>query len=117
VHKGRRFDDIDEFLGFRLGAFVTGQGQHKAEFIPAQTADRIGLSHMGGQQARDVMQCSVAGSVAVCVVDFLEAVQVHIDQRGRRFVTFGQGQGLGDLAQEGAAVQHRQQDVVIGQGF
>lgn len=94
-----------------------GQGQDQSELVAAQTSDRVGLAHMGGEQARDMLQGGVAGGMAMGVVDGLETVEVYVDQGRRRLVPLGEGEGLGDLAQEGTPVEHRKQRIVIGQGF
>ena len=64
-----------------------------------------------------MVQRGVSGGMTVLVIDRLEAVEVEIDQSGRCVVAFGQRQRAANFAQEGAAVQHRQHHVVIGQGF
>ena len=60
---------------------------------------------------------NVADIMAVGVVDRLEAVEIEKDQCRRRVVPFSQRQRLGHFAHEGAAVQHRQHGIVIGERF
>jgi hypothetical protein len=96
---------------------LDGPGRGRWRLVAAHAADDVALADVGDQALGDRLQRRVAGGVAVAVVDRLEAVEVEIDEAGRRAVALGEGLHAGQLAHEGAAVEQRGQRVAVGQAL
>ena len=60
----------------------------------AQPSDRIGFTHMIGDQSSDLFQGGVSSGVAMLIIDLLEAVEIEIDQAGGGVMALRQRQGL-----------------------
>ena len=81
-------------IGFHLKADTFGQagglengrvGQNDSEFVPAVPEGHVHGPDVGSNDVGHVFQEAVSGGMPVSVVDLLETVQVHHDQRTRGF--------------------------------
>ena len=112
---GRGLHGLAQLLGQLRRTVQVGAGQQHHEFFTAVAAQHIGRTQALAQHADDVAQHVVAGQMAVVVIDALEVVDVHHQQRQGRVLAAGAGQlGLQRLHQ-GAAVGGTGQRVLAGQ--
>ena len=58
-------------------------GQQHRELVAAEPRERAGLRHARAQHVAELAQQQVAGAVAAGVVDDLELVEIHVEQRRR----------------------------------
>src|SRR5260221_665965 len=84
------------------------------ELVSAQARDDVALAHAGDQALGGFLQHPVAELVAEGVVDVLEAVDVHEEQRHRPRVTFRPGERALELLVEQYPVGQAREVVVRG---
>ncbi len=90
-------------------------GQHHEEFVAAMAADRVGLAHARQQPLRGVAQQHVAHRMSVGVIDGLEAIEVHEQQRHLPAGAFAMRDRLFHAVLEQQAVGQAGQRIVVGE--
>jgi hypothetical protein len=85
------------------------------EFIAAQPRDEVGLPNTAGEPLRDLLQQAVAGVVAKCVIDLLEAVQIDEQHRQPFFRPLRTRNRVRETLFEGLAIRQTGQQVVAGE--
>ena len=103
---------LDEARGQRLHRVrIVLSGQEQGELVPAQPGQQVVVAQATPEAIRQHLQQRVADTVAVRVVDRLEAVQIEHDQRA--------GAAVADvvvhLAVEGGAVEQAGERIVPGE--
>ena len=79
-------DQPAQLLREHLRRVAVGLRQDHHELVAAVARRDVGLAHGGADQEADLAQRAAAAQVAVLVVDRLEAVEVHEQQRQRAAV-------------------------------
>ena len=68
---------------------LVGIRQQQREFIAAQPCHRVGFAQYRGEPFTNLLQNSIANLMTERVIDLLETIQIHHDQRERPFVAAG----------------------------
>ena len=89
--------------------------EQQRELVAAEPGDGVALPHTAGEPLGHVDQHRVAGGVAEAVVDRLEAVQVHEEQRDPGAAAPGHLQRVLDPVEQQSAVRQVGEEVVAGQ--
>ena len=87
----------------------------RRRLVAAEAADDIGRCAHCRAASSPQPERRVARRMAVVVVHLLHAVDVEIDDAGRRAVALGEGHHARQLAHEGAAVRDRHQRIFVGE--
>ena len=93
---------------------VLGLVQQDRELVAAEAGGRVDGPHRVLQAASDLPEHDVAGGVAEAVVDVLEVVDVHEQDRHRQVVAALAGERVADAVAEQGAVGQAGEDVVEG---
>jgi hypothetical protein len=83
----RASDFIQDFARGELGASLIRQRQDKGELVSPQASHRVHFTKEGPQSFGNLLEDSVAGMMPQPIVDLLETVQVHQQQRDGRGLT------------------------------
>ena len=100
-------------MGFRDRLRLLDPPDDDAEFVAADAADDVGGAHVADQFTRDRLEQRVAGSMAVAVVDPLEAVEIDEHQGGLRSVALHMRERPLELALETAPVENIEQRIDV----
>ena len=114
--KGCGGDRAADALGHDVGRRGIGAHQQDAEFLAAETTDQVVPAHRIADGPGDPAQGLVAVIVAEAVVDALEIVGIH-DQQRPALVAIAALQVADDRAGEGAAIEAGGEPVSGGQIF
>ncbi len=112
VWRGERLQHLFSHMRRPLGA---GAGQDENELVAAEPGDRILVAQDMAQAPGDLDQQFVADAVTERVIDVLETIDVHEDQRQRFGVAFDAAQCLADAIGQQAAVGQAGQRVEMRQ--
>ena len=76
-----RLDGVPDSLGRAPALRQSGLRQDHGEFLAAMAANIVAFAHAGPQDTADCLQRLVAGLVSVSIVDLLEMIEIHDEQR------------------------------------
>ena len=101
----------------RVASCWSAPGSRTANSLPAVAAQAVGLpAQLLADQQRQPGQAGIAGGVTILVVEQLEMVHVHHQQRQRLPARSGGGPALCQIALQPTAVGHPGQPVGGGYG-
>ena len=81
--------------GGRLGgAGLVVAREHESKLVAAQPGDGVRVAQPAAHAFGDLLQHHVSGLVPVGVVDLLETVQIHDQERHRLVLALGRQDGL-----------------------
>ncbi len=113
-HEAEILDRLAQVVGDQHGLVGRAVRQQHAELVAAEPGQDVAVAHLGLQHLGQQLQQHVAGAVAAGVVDDLELVEVHVQQRVHVAVVLGRVQRDGDLVLELVPVDQAGQHVVGG---
>ena len=108
-------DQGDDVAGDVLRGGAISLGEQDGELVTAESGDQVGAPHPHPQQFGHRDDQLVTGAVAEGVVDLLEVVEVHHQQRSAGAVPLAQVEVALELLIEAAPVREPGQRVVLGQ--
>jgi hypothetical protein len=83
VHDKRTLDFLKQLRRRRHAAVEIGPGQDQRELVAAEPRHRVDVAERAAQARRDELEHAIAGVVPQRVVDLLEPIEIHHEQRER----------------------------------
>lgn len=109
---GQRLVQLARHLETGLGI---GFRQQNGEFVAAQTRHQIPLAHPVGETPRQFLQYQVARGMTIGIVDDLEVVEIHHDERELPVVARRAHDLVAQVVLEFAPVEQAGERIVAGQ--
>ena len=114
VDDERLLERFEQPAGRHFGLVRVRSGQQHGELVAAQARGRVAFAKHALESHAQLAQEQIAKVVPERIVDFLEAIEVHHQQRQRRFVATGRQNGLAQAVVEQQTIGQPGQRVVDG---